>query len=85
MNDHSQNKGIGEYEEQIILLAKKMSNKELRHAFIEARNASRHLTDSKVEEADFGTQKILLTEGVFSDELKRRELLEWALATGTKE
>jgi len=81
----SQSKGIGEYEEQLILKAKKMSNTELRDALIEARNASEHSTEILIEETDLEIQKLLLSEGVFSDELKRRELLEWALATGSKE
>ena len=85
MNEYSQSKGIGEYEEQLILKARNMSNIELRDSLIEARKASEQTAEKLIERADLEAQKVLLSEEIFSNELKRRELLEWALATGSKE
>ena len=61
--------------------AKRMSNTDLRKALWDARKKS--------EEQKNVTQdneiKLLKIEGIYAEELKRRELLEWALKTGSDE
>ncbi|MHA1462972.1 MAG: hypothetical protein ACTSQ0_07880 [Candidatus Heimdallarchaeota archaeon] len=84
MSENSQNKIIEDFERQLILKAKKMSNSELRDVLLEVRivNSKEENESGSKFEMDF--QKNLLMEGVYSQELKNRELLEWALKSGKK-
>ena len=67
------------FREELILKASKMSNKELRKEFLKIRKKTDQINIESVEEIDEEVEKLLMTEGIFSDELKKRELLEWAL------
>jgi len=84
LSENSQNKIIEDFERQLILKAKKMSNSELRDVLLEVRivNSKEENESGSKFEMDF--QKNLLMEGVYSQELKNRELLEWALKSGKK-
>lgn len=55
--------------------ARKMSNEELRAALWDVRN--------KTESQDGSSEELFILESIYSEELKRRELLEWALRTRT--
>ncbi len=83
MNEKFQNEFIEGFERQLVLKAKSMSNSELRDALLKARKANRN-EEASVNKLDINSQKNLLKEGLYSRELKRRELLEWALTTGRK-
>ena len=54
--------------------ARKMSNEELRDALWDVRNKS--------ESQNNPSDTLFLMESIYSNELKKRELLEWALRTG---
>ncbi len=58
--------------------AKRMSNTDLRKALWDTRKKSE---EHESVTGDKGT-KLLKIEGIYAEELKRRELLEWALRTG---
>jgi len=60
--------------------AKRMSNIDLREALWDIRKKSEE------HESVIGDNrnKMLKMEGIYAEELKRRELLEWALRTGSK-
>ncbi len=60
--------------------AKRMSNEDLRKALWTTRKKSEEKHGINDEES----RKLLRIEGIYADELKRRELLEWALRTGGK-
>ena len=61
--------------------AKRMSNTDLREALWDTRKKSEEhgnaIRGSK--------NKLLKIEGIYAEELKRRELLEWALRTGSED
>lgn len=84
MNRNFQKKFIEDLEGQLILKAQNMSNSELRDALLEIRKINIVEEKESVKKFDMDSQKNLLLEGVYSQELKRRELLEWALKTGTE-
>ncbi len=84
MSENSQNKIIKDFERQLILKAKNMSNSELCDALLEIRIVNSKKENESENKFDVDSQKNLLMEGVYSQELKRRELLEWALKTGRK-
>ncbi|NHJ06252.1 MAG: hypothetical protein EAX90_15605 [Candidatus Heimdallarchaeota archaeon] len=69
------------FEEELIAKASKMSNIELREALLEVRKINTIGKINSIEEIGENTQKSLIIEGIYTDELKRRELLEWALRT----
>jgi len=58
--------------------AKRMSNTDLRKALWDTRKKSE---EHESVTGDKGI-KLLTIEGIYAEELKRRELLEWALRTG---
>ncbi len=58
--------------------AKRMSNTDLRKALWDARKKSEEHEDVTGDSEN----KFLKIEGIYANELKRRELLEWALRTG---
>ena len=69
--------------------AKSMSNEELREALWIAR---KHNMDNHEGEQEFTEnnkselvpiRESMIREGIYAEELKRRELLEWALKTGS--
>jgi len=64
-------------EKKLIRHARRMSNEELRTAFWIARKCNEEC-DSKTQ-IDANKEKNILMEKIFAEELKRRELLEWAL------
>ena len=84
MSEKLQNKFIEKFEEQLILKAKGMSNSELRDALLEVRKSNRMEENESGNRLDIDSHKDLLMEGVYSQELKHRELLEWALKSGKK-
>ena len=61
--------------------AKRMSNTDLRKALWDIRKKSEKHESST---GDSGN-KLLKIEGIYAEELKRRELLEWALRTGRED
>ncbi|HUU78687.1 MAG TPA: hypothetical protein VMX55_10095 [candidate division Zixibacteria bacterium] len=71
----------GNFEEQLIAKVSKMTNIELRDALLEVRKLNIKGKINSIEEIDENTQKSLIIEGIYTEELKRRELLEWALRT----
>ena len=83
MREKLQSKLIEDFERQLLLQAKDMPNSELRDALLEVRKSNRKDKNESGNELDVDSQKNLLMEGVYSQELKRRELLEWALKTKT--
>ncbi len=84
MSENSQNKIIEDFERQLILKAKKMSNSELRDVLLEVRIVNSKEENESGNKFEMDSQKNLLMEGVYSQELKNRELLEWALKSGKK-
>lgn len=58
--------------------AKRMSNTDLRKALWDARKKSEEYEDVTGDSEN----KFLKIEGIYANELKKRELLEWALRTG---
>ena len=84
MSENSQNKIIEDFERQLILKAKKMSNSELRDILLEVRVVNSKEENESGNKFEMDSQKNLLMEGVYSQELKNRELLEWALKSGKK-
>jgi hypothetical protein len=54
--------------------ARKMTNEELRAALWDVR--------TKSESQENPSEKLFIMESIYSNELKKRELLEWALLTG---
>ncbi|MFW9922689.1 MAG: hypothetical protein ACFFDW_05285 [Candidatus Thorarchaeota archaeon] len=67
------------FQELITHKAQKMSNHELKKALLEIRQKNSQTPISSLEDINEETEKDLLIEGVYSEELKKRELLEWAL------
>ncbi len=61
--------------------AKRMSNTDLRKALWDIRRKSEELGKNS---GDSGN-RFLKIEGIYAAELKRRELLEWALRTGKED
>ncbi len=61
--------------------AKRMSNTDLRKALWNARKKCEEQNDIAGDKEI----KLLKIEGIYAEELKRRELLEWALKTGSDE
>ena len=61
--------------------AKRMSNTNLRKALWDIRKKSEEHMNVTGDERN----KLLKIEGIYAEELKRRELLEWALRTGRDE
>ena len=61
--------------------AKRMSNTNLRKALWDIRKKSEEHMNVTGDERN----KLLKIEGIYAEELKRRELLEWALKTGSDE
>ena len=63
-----------------------LSNKDLRDKFLQARKAIEEyplkLDLEKADETLEELEELLHMEEVYSNELKKRELLEWALKTG---
>jgi len=84
LSENSQNKIIEDFERQLILKAKKMSNSELRDVLLEVRIVNSKEENESGSKCEMDFQKNLLMEGVYSQELKNRELLEWALKSGKK-
>lgn len=82
MSEKFQNEFIKDFEEQLVLKAKSMANSELRDALLEVRETNRKEENESANKLDMNSERNLLMEGVYSQELKRRELLEWALKTG---
>jgi len=61
--------------------AKRMSNTALRKALWDIRKKSEEHSSVKGD----NRSKLLKVEGIYAEELKRRELLEWALRTGRED
>ena len=61
--------------------AKRMSNTDLREALWDIRKKS----EEHVSVTGDNKNKLLKIEGIYAEELKRRELLEWALRTGRED
>ncbi len=61
--------------------AKRMSNTDLREALWAIRKKS----EEQGSITGGNRNRLLKIEGIYSEELKRRELLEWALKTGRKD
>ena len=56
-----------------------MSNQELKEALLATRKKNQQQTKSDITEFSPEEEMLLIEEKVYSNELKRRELLEWAL------
>ena len=70
------------FERKLTREAKKMTNEELRKALWSVRKQLENNDQSSSILTD-KSMKSLIMEAVYSNELKRRELLEWALKTGS--
>lgn len=66
---------------RITRKARRMSNTDLRKALWDIRRKTGETTSFSGDEKD----NLLKIEGVYAEELKRRELLEWALRTGSED
>ena len=69
------------FKKRLVIRASKMTNNELRDALMKVRQENIKEKINSIEEIDEKTMKSLIIEGIYTDELKRRELLEWALRT----
>ncbi|MBD3191191.1 MAG: hypothetical protein GF308_11125 [Candidatus Heimdallarchaeota archaeon] len=90
MKQEKSGEAIKLFKQELLEKVRKMSNKELRQALWEARKevmareSVSLLTEQQLEQKfpEEIMQKKLLREEMFSRELERRGLLEWALKTG---